>query len=243
MLGSSILTWGREVRKGEVLLLELTKGRVVSLTGVNDQGDANIQDVDHDVVNEEGATDGQEDHVDAGIVRIEDEVPATVAEKAKRSRKKRKATRGASVSSLPPKKLREDHGTSEAGDSTGGKFVAALQSLLEGSTLAVEVGVAAATTVPFVTSSVTLTSEREGVGRTDSVIGPNPWTQHPAERFVVLSYSPCHSSSNAADADVSYVVGSFVPDPPIMTTAIATTVVAAASFVSVPKAGDEPVHA
>ncbi|GJS65027.1 hypothetical protein Tco_0679591 [Tanacetum coccineum] len=186
---TKVRIWEREVREGE--------------------------DVGHDVVNEEGAADGQENLVDVGIIRIEDEVPATVAEKAKGSRKRRKATGGASGSSLPPKKLSDDHGTSRAGASTGGKSVATLQSLLEGSTLPVEVGVVAATTVPFVTSSMTLTPEREGA--------------------VILS--------NAADAEVSSIVRSLVPDPPIMTTTVATTVVAAASSVPVPRADDEPVHA
>ncbi|GJV99622.1 hypothetical protein Tco_1554874 [Tanacetum coccineum] len=188
----------RKVREGEVSLLELTRGRVVSLTSINDQGDVNIQDVGHAVVNEEGVVDGHENPVDAGI-------------------NKRKATRGASGSILPPKKFRDDYGTSGAGASTGGKFLVALQSLLEGSTLTVEVGVAATATVPFVTSSVTLTPERKGVGA------------------LILS--------NAADAEVFSVVRSLIPDPPIMTTAIATTVVAAASSVPVPRAGDEPVHA
>ncbi|GJR44831.1 RNA-directed DNA polymerase, eukaryota [Tanacetum coccineum] len=128
----------RKVREGEVPLLELTRGRVVSLTSINDQRDVNIQDCSYI-----------------------DEVPAIVAEKTKGSKNKRKATRGASGSILPSKK-RDDYGTSRVGASTGGKFLVAFQSLLEGSTLAVEVGVAATTTVPFVTSSVTLTSECEG---------------------------------------------------------------------------------
>nr|GEY67400.1 hypothetical protein [Tanacetum cinerariifolium] len=118
-----------------------------------------------------------------------DKVPPTVAEKSKGSRKKRKGAEGASGSNLPPKKLRADHGTSDAGASTGGKSVAALQGLLE----------------------------RRG-GRTDSVTGTSLRTQHPVER-------------------------SLIPDPPVMTTAIATTVVAIASSVSMPRAGDEPVHA
>nr|GEW56445.1 putative transposase (putative), gypsy type [Tanacetum cinerariifolium] len=179
----------RKVREGEVSLLELTRGCVVPLSGVNDQGDANIQD---------------------------DEVPATVAEKAKESRKKRKAT--------------------------GGKFFDVLQSLLEGSTLAVEVGVTVAETVPFVTSSVTLTLEREGGELTDSIIGPNLWTQRSADRFMISSDSSHHSSTNAADVEVSSVVRSPVSDPPIMTTAIATTVVVDTYFVSVPSAGYEPAY-
>ncbi|GKG30521.1 hypothetical protein Tco_0423009, partial [Tanacetum coccineum] len=43
----------REVGEGEVPLLELTRGRVVPLPSVNDQGDANIQGVGDDDVNEE----------------------------------------------------------------------------------------------------------------------------------------------------------------------------------------------
>ncbi|GKC40166.1 hypothetical protein Tco_1052550, partial [Tanacetum coccineum] len=116
-------------------------------------------------------------------------------------------------------KLSKHISTSGVDASTGGKYVAALQGLLEHSTLPVEVGVTAVPTSPFITSS------------------------YPTERFVVLSDSPCHSSSNAADAEVSSVVRPHIPDPPIMTTAIATTVVAAASYFLVPRAGDEPVHA
>ncbi|GKF07662.1 hypothetical protein Tco_0041886, partial [Tanacetum coccineum] len=49
----------------------------------------------------------------------DDKVKATVVDKPKGLRKKRKAARGASGSSLPSKNLREDHGTFDA--STGGK--------------------------------------------------------------------------------------------------------------------------
>nr|GEX18845.1 hypothetical protein [Tanacetum cinerariifolium] len=181
------------------------RGRVVVLAGVNDQGDANIQDVGHDVVNEEGVDDGQENHIDASVVCVKDEVPATIVEKVKKSKKKRKSTGGSSGSCLPPKKLRVDYGTSGAGASTGGKSVAALQGLLERSTFLVEVGVMAMAIVLFVTSSVSLTPKREGGGRIDSATGQNLCTQHPTERFVVLSDSLCHSSSNAVDAEVSFV--------------------------------------
>ncbi|GJT58723.1 hypothetical protein Tco_1002256 [Tanacetum coccineum] len=81
---------------------------------VNDQGnqDIDVQDAGHDV-NEEGAVDGQENTIEAGIVRIEDEVPPIVAEKAIGFRKKRKAVGGASGSNIPPMKLRADHGSLE----------------------------------------------------------------------------------------------------------------------------------
>ncbi|GJZ45131.1 hypothetical protein Tco_0592727 [Tanacetum coccineum] len=102
----------KKIEEGQTPLLESTRSRVVPLAGVNDQGnqDIDVQDAGHDV-NEEGAADGQENNVEAGIVRIEDEVPPTVAEKAKGFRKKRKAVGGASGSNIPPMKLRADHGT------------------------------------------------------------------------------------------------------------------------------------
>ncbi|GJX15893.1 hypothetical protein Tco_0216725 [Tanacetum coccineum] len=192
----------KPIKEGQTLLLESTRGRVVSLAGVNDQGIQNddvqdagnqnddVEDAGHDM-NKEGAADG--------------------------SRKKRKTIGGASGSTLPPKKLKADHGTSGAGASTGGKFVAALHGLLKRSTFPVKVGVTTVATLSFITSSVSLTPKREGVA--------------------------AHILSNATDAEVSSVVMSLVLDPPIMTTAIATTDVAAASSVLVPRMGYKPVHA
>nr|GEX51716.1 hypothetical protein [Tanacetum cinerariifolium] len=110
---------------------------------------------------------------------------------SRRVRKKRKAADGASGSGLPPKKLREYYGTSGIGTSTGGKFVAAIQSLLEGGTLAVEVGVT---------------------------------TSHPAKRFVISSDSAHDFNANAADDEVTSIVRSFVPPPPVLTVDVATTI-------------------
>ncbi|GKG58241.1 hypothetical protein Tco_0592020, partial [Tanacetum coccineum] len=85
---------------------------------------------------------------------------------------------GASGSGLSPKKLRGDHDTSGyVGASVARKSLAALQGLLDSSTLAAEVSVTAAATVPFVTSSMTPTPKREGGGYTNSITGPNLRTQ------------------------------------------------------------------
>ncbi|GKF29575.1 hypothetical protein Tco_0095917, partial [Tanacetum coccineum] len=100
----------------------------------------------------------------------------------------------------------------------------------------VEVGVAAVSTLPFVTSSVSLTLEREGGGHTNSVTGPNLRTQRTTERFIVLLDSSHHSSTNSADDEVTSIVRSLVSDPPIITTVVADT-----SSTSVPRAGTEPV--
>ncbi|GJW70146.1 hypothetical protein Tco_0127063 [Tanacetum coccineum] len=221
----------REVGEGEVPLLELTRGRVIPSAGVNEQGNKNeaVQDVGAHVVNEKGgdaaATDQikESDHVvqdeGANIVHIEDEIPATVVERAKGSRKKRKTAGGASGSSLPPKKLRADHGTFGSVTSSGGKFVAVLQSLLERSTLPVEVGVTVVATLPFITSSMSLTLECEGVAVQTLLLGPI-------------------CGLNTQRRGLSLVL-----EPPIMTTTIATTVVADTSSIPVPRAGEEPVHA
>ncbi|GJZ24907.1 hypothetical protein Tco_0562366 [Tanacetum coccineum] len=60
---------------------------------------------------ERDAAGDQEIPVDAGVIRIDNVVPATVAEKPK-VQKKRRRDKGASGSNHPSKKLRGDHGTS-----------------------------------------------------------------------------------------------------------------------------------
>ncbi|GJZ77605.1 hypothetical protein Tco_0642277 [Tanacetum coccineum] len=203
--------WEWEVREGEVLLLELTKERVVPLAGVNVQGNQDnvIQEENADAVNEDdidaaaAGQSGEGDHVIrlGGIdIVADDEVQAIATDRPKKFRK-RKTADGAS----------------------------AIQELFEQSTLNVEVGVTTAVTVPFVTSSMTPTPEREGGDYTDSVTGPNMRTQKPTERFVIPSNYTHDSNANAADDEVTYVVRSSVPDPAILTTTVAATVVVDAS--------------
>ncbi|GJW25241.1 hypothetical protein Tco_0039052 [Tanacetum coccineum] len=145
-----------------------------------------------------GDDDVNEESGDAAMAD-QDEVPASIAERAKWSQKKRKVTGGTSGSSLPPKKLRADHGTFGAGASTSGNLLLHFRAYWNA-------------------TPCLLWSEREGDGHTNSATGPDMRTQHPAKRSLVL-------------------------DPSIMTTDFATTVVDDISFVSVPRAGDELVHA
>ncbi|GKF61905.1 hypothetical protein Tco_0181959, partial [Tanacetum coccineum] len=176
-------------------------------------------------------------------IMTDDEIQDVVADKLNKERKKRKAASGASGSNVPHKKIREDHGTSSGVSvSTVGKSLVALQGLLEQSTLATQVGVTIVETVPFVTSSVTPTPEREGGEHIDSVSGPNLRTRHPAEIFVISSDSSHHSSTNVADAEVTLIVMSSVPPPPIMTTAIVTTAIAGVTSALVHGLGTKPVH-
>nr|GEU80733.1 hypothetical protein [Tanacetum cinerariifolium] len=173
----------KQIEAGQTLLLDSTKGCVVSLAVGDDQarpsvsvghGDHN-DDVDnvgtHDL-NEESDDVELKDQIKEGVhvvqaegvnILADDEIQAIVVDKPKGTRRKRKAASGASGSVLPLKKLKEYHGTSsDVGSSTAGKSLAALQDLLDRSNLAAEVGVTAAATVPFVTSYVTLTLEHKG---------------------------------------------------------------------------------
>nr|GEU94061.1 hypothetical protein [Tanacetum cinerariifolium] len=194
-------------------------------------------------ITKEGATGGQEIPVDVGIVRIEDEVPATVVNKPKGTRKKRKTAIGSSGFALPPKRLREDYGTTgDVGANTAGKSLAVLQDLLDSNTLAVEVGVTATVTIPFVTSFVTPTPDRESDGCTDSITGPNLRTQHPAERFVISLDSSYHSSANAVDDEVTSIARSSMLPPSLLTAAIATTIIVGTTSASVHEPCTRPVQ-
>ncbi|GKC54986.1 hypothetical protein Tco_1077731 [Tanacetum coccineum] len=139
----------RKVTKREVLLLQLTKGHIVPISGLNDQVNVDVEGAGNDGVNGEGsdATTADKTEKDDHVVQIEgidivldDETQAIIADKPKRLRNNRKAANGASGSGLPPKKLREDHGVSgDADANTARKYLVVLQGLLDRSTLAAEI--------------------------------------------------------------------------------------------------------
>nr|GEU36851.1 hypothetical protein [Tanacetum cinerariifolium] len=109
--------------------------------------------------------------------------------------------------------------------------------LLERSTLATEVGVTAAATVPFVTSFVTPTPEHDGGGGGDSTAGPIIRTRPAPERFVVLTDSSHYSGTSVVDEKVTSIVRSFVPPPLVLIVAVTTTVSPGATFVPVHNLG------
>ncbi|GJS24362.1 hypothetical protein Tco_0452994 [Tanacetum coccineum] len=182
----------RQIEEGRVPLLDSTMDCVIPLASEDDQarsvvrvghGDQNdnIENVGHDDPNEESGVADQEyrseGNDDVGqdkmaTILVDAEVQVAAADKPKGKRKKRRAIGGASGSNHPPKKLREDYGTSgNVSASTDEKSLAAIKGLYERSTLNVEVGVTAAATMPFITSSVTLMAEHEEGGDTDSISG------------------------------------------------------------------------
>ncbi|GJW57334.1 hypothetical protein Tco_0104065, partial [Tanacetum coccineum] len=117
--------------------------------------------------------------------------------------------------------------------------------LLASSMLNVEVGVAAVSTLPLVTSSVSVTPEHESGAPTDSITGLNLRTIGASERFVISSDSSHHSSTHASRAEGDSIIR-FVVVPPMMTEAVVTSHVVNAPSVSVPETGanvTSPVHA
>nr|GEZ07194.1 transposase (putative), gypsy type [Tanacetum cinerariifolium]GEZ40569.1 transposase (putative), gypsy type [Tanacetum cinerariifolium] len=126
----------KQIKEGHVSLLEFTGGRVVPHV-VNEQGNQN-NDVE-DVGNQ------NDDVKDAGNNRMRFRLLLLIIQ-MERERK---------VYALPPKRLREDYGTSgDAGASTAEKSLAVLQDLLRSD-------------------------------HTDSIIGLNLQTHHPTERSSV----------------------------------------------------------
>ncbi|GKC62656.1 hypothetical protein Tco_1095254 [Tanacetum coccineum] len=103
--------------------------------------------------------------------------------------------------SHPSKKLREDHGT-PGGPTVGGKSRSAVQRFLVGAVQNVGVRGEAIPTLPFVTSSVSATPEREDGDHTESLAGTNLRTIGAPQRFVISSDSSLHSGANIAEAEV-----------------------------------------
>ncbi|GKE89765.1 hypothetical protein Tco_1567240, partial [Tanacetum coccineum] len=127
--------------------------------------------------------------------------------------KKRPTAADASGSNHPPKKLKEDYRTS-GGHASG-------------------VGVATIPTLPFVTSSISATPEKDDDDFTDVVTGPNLRTIGPSVRFVISPDSSHHSSTKATEAEVESIPRS--ADPPIMTKDVVTTEVVGVSSYLFPK--------
>ncbi|GJV54734.1 gypsy type transposase [Tanacetum coccineum] len=124
-------------------------------------------------------------------------------------------------------KLRDDHGAL-CGPSVAGKSRSAVQRLLARAVLNAEVRGGPVLTLPFVTSSVSATPEREDEHLADSVTGLNLRTICAQQRFVISSDSSHHSGANIAEAEVDSIVRSSAP-------IIATVVTATADVATTTK--------
>ncbi|GKD93950.1 hypothetical protein Tco_1373787, partial [Tanacetum coccineum] len=199
-------------------LLESTRGRVITLAGESEQGGQhdNVEDAEPHGLNEEGGSVVVRDQTEgSGRVTQDEEVNIVVDEDVE-----------AAVVDKPKVQKKRRRAAGASGSNHPPK----------------QVGVTAAATMPFITSSVTLTLERESGGQTDSVSGPNLPTRRLAERFVISSDSSHHSSTNVVDVEVTSIVRSSVPPPPVLTAVVATTTIVGATSVLVHELGTRPVH-
>ncbi|GJW67857.1 hypothetical protein Tco_0122281 [Tanacetum coccineum] len=129
---TKVLIGERETANGEVKLLTLTEGHIVSLdpptSAASGGSSASIDEWDDD-----GQKHSIERDDDVSKEAIAKDVSEVAVEKTKKKRK-RKAARDASGSTLSPKKLREDY--RDATSNVGGKSLAAIRGLiLEGSSV------------------------------------------------------------------------------------------------------------
>ncbi|GKB36079.1 hypothetical protein Tco_0881021 [Tanacetum coccineum] len=142
------------------------------------------------------------------VIAAADTIVEDVAPLQPMRRKKRKTVDvDASGPSHPPKKLREDYGDPN-GPFVVGKLKSAVQRFLAGAVLYAEVRGEPIPTLPFVTSSVSATPERENENPADSVTGPNLRTISAPQRFIISLDSSHHSGANIAEAEVDSIVRS-----------------------------------
>nr|GEX39763.1 reverse transcriptase domain-containing protein [Tanacetum cinerariifolium] len=146
---------------------------------------------------------------------VEDVAPAQL----KRQKKRKTKVVDAGEPSHPAKKLRDDNGA-PSGPTVGGKSQSSIQHLFTGAVQNAEDMGGAMPTLPFVTSFVSTTPEREGGDHTELLAGANLRTIRALQRFVIYSDSSDHSGVNIAEAEVDSVVRTPLP---IITCAATTT--------------------
>ncbi|GJU36196.1 hypothetical protein Tco_1184550 [Tanacetum coccineum] len=174
----------RQRAEDEPKLLDTTVGRVVPLLPVTPaRGKSELEDSVDKLFDDGGSNDQAEqgNSADGGQgvgIQFVSEAAEVVAEdvaslQPRRQKKRKTVVVDAGEPSYPAKKLRDDHDAS-TGLSVAGKSKSALQRLLAGAVLNSEVGIAALPTLPFVTSSVSVTPEQDGANvaedEVDSVV-------------------------------------------------------------------------
>ncbi|GJR33633.1 hypothetical protein Tco_1209317 [Tanacetum coccineum] len=226
----------RQHGEDEPKLLDTTVGRTVPLLPVAPARAESELDASVDRLFDEGGSGTQAEQGDSAggggdeqdiviqpvisvvTTAVEDVIPLQP-----RCLKKRKTiVSDAGVSSHPPKKLREDHETL-SGASVGGKSKSVVQQLLAGAVQNAVVRGGPIPTLPFVTSSVSATPEREEEDHTDSLAGANLRTIGALQRFVISLDSSHHSGANIAEAKADSFIRPSVPLM-TMTTTVTSTV-------------------
>ncbi|GJS36545.1 hypothetical protein Tco_0534927 [Tanacetum coccineum] len=220
----------RERGEDERPLLETTVGRTVPLLLIMAARSKSELDLSIDELFDEGGSGDQTEHKDSAsgehgvnIQPVCEAVETVVAEVVpvpqRRHRKRKTVVADAGGPSHHAKKVRDDQGTASR-PTIGGKSISAVQRLIAEVVSNAKVRVTAATTIPFVASSVSTTSEREGGDHTDSLAGLDLRSIGVAQRFVISFDSSHHSDTTITEAEVDSFARTFVP---VMTTATITT--------------------
>ncbi|GJZ77258.1 hypothetical protein Tco_0641930 [Tanacetum coccineum] len=166
-----------------------------------------------------GGGDGRDTDVQPVSTAVDTISKEVVPLQSRHHRKRKTIVVDTGGPSHPSKKLREDY-EAPGGPSVSGKSRSAVQRLLVGAVLNVEVRGEPIPALPFVTSSVSATPKREGEDHIDSVTRLNLRTVSAPQRFVISSDSSHHSGANIAEAEVD----SFArPSIPIITAATTVT--------------------
>ncbi|GJR83122.1 hypothetical protein Tco_0153907 [Tanacetum coccineum] len=201
----------REQNEDELRLLDTTISRTVSLLPVAyDRAESELEASVERLFDEGGSGNQTEQgdfaggRKDANVQPVVEAADTVVEDSApvqpRRHKKRNFVVVDAGGASHPPIKLREDHGT------PSGTFVG--------------VRVTTIPTLPFVTTSISTTPEREGGDHTDSMAELNLCTIGAPRRFVISSDSSHHSGTNVVEAEVDSLVRSSVL---IMTTVTTIT--------------------
>ncbi|GJT48803.1 putative gypsy type transposase, partial [Tanacetum coccineum] len=222
----------RQCGEDEPKLLDATVGRTVPLLPVAlARAESELEASVDRLFDEEGSGNqgGQNDSAGgvqgAGIQFVSETAEVATEDVAslqpRQKRKRKTAVVDSGEPSHPAKKLRDDHGI-PGGPTVGGKSQSVIQRLLAGAVLNAKVRGETAPTLPFVTSSVSVTPEREEGNHIDSLVEANLRTIGAPQRFVISSDSSHHSGANIAEAEVDSIARSSVP---VMTaaTTVATT--------------------
>ncbi|GJZ03919.1 hypothetical protein Tco_0537194 [Tanacetum coccineum] len=195
----------RQRGEGEPKLLDTTVGHTVLLLPVAPARAESELDASVDRLFDEGGSGTQAEQGDsAGGGRDEQDIVIQ------------------SVVTVVTTAVEDDHETL-SGASVGGKSKSVVQQLLVGAVQNVVVRGEPIPTLPFVTSSVSVTLEREEEDHTNSLAGANLRTVGAPQRFVISLDSSHHSGANIAEAEADSFIRPSVPLM-TMTTSVTSTV-------------------
>ncbi|GJS18721.1 hypothetical protein Tco_0413193 [Tanacetum coccineum] len=207
-----------------------TKVRIVAPA----RGESELEDNVDRLFDEEG-NDGPVEQGDSasggqgvGIQPVSEAAETNIEDVILRRQEKRKyVIVDSDEPSYPAKKLRKDHGI-PVGTFVAGKSMSSIHRLLAGAVQNAAVRGEPVPSLPFVTSSMSTTSEHEDERHTNTLAGANLQTITAPPRFVISLDSSHHSGTHIAETEADSLIRSSAP---VMTITTTITVTAGAATV------------